>query len=147
MSSDLVFRVVEFGSPEYVETVALRDDILRRPLGLHFTPELLGEEAHDIHLACYRNDDLAGCLILVPLADGDIKMRQVAVAADAQRTGVGSALVKESERIAFERGFARMVLNARLTAVPFYLRLGYLAVGEEFLEVTIPHHAMEKHLP
>ncbi|MBS1564192.1 MAG: GNAT family N-acetyltransferase, partial [Bacteroidetes bacterium] len=32
------------------------------------------------------------------------------------------------------------------TAVGFYEKLGYVAVGEEFLEVTLPHFVMEKKL-
>jgi predicted GNAT family N-acyltransferase len=39
-----------------------------------------------------------------------------------------------------------MILHARATAVPFYLRLGYTVVGEPFEEVGIPHRGMEKAL-
>lgn len=143
---DLSFRIVHHGSADYLETVALRDDVLRRPLGLVFTPEQLGAEAADIHLAAYLDDALVACLILVPLANGEIKMRQVAVRHDLQSKGIGRSLVEESERIARERGFQHMILNARQTAVPFYERLGYTTIGPEFLEVTIPHRRMERSL-
>lgn len=142
----LSFRTLHHGSADYLETVALRDDVLRRPLGLVFTPEQLGAEAGDIHLAAYLDDALAACLILVPLDNGEVKMRQVAVRQEMQSQGIGRSLVEESERVARERGFTRMTLNARLTAVPFYERLGYTAIGPEFLEVTIPHRRMEKEL-
>jgi predicted GNAT family N-acyltransferase len=39
-----------------------------------------------------------------------------------------------------------MVLNARDTAIPFYLHLGYELVGEPFVEVGIPHRKMRKAL-
>jgi predicted GNAT family N-acyltransferase len=39
-----------------------------------------------------------------------------------------------------------MVLHARETAVPFYLKLGYEVVGGQFEEVGIPHFKMEKKL-
>jgi predicted GNAT family N-acyltransferase len=146
MESHLTFRIVPHGSREYEETVALRDAILRRPLGLVFDPEQLGAEGSDVHLACYRDGELVGCLILVPNDDGEVKMRQVAVRDDVQRSGVGRRLVTESERIARELGFDVMVLNARLNAVPFYEKLGYEPVGELFEEVTIPHRAMRKTL-
>jgi predicted GNAT family N-acyltransferase len=55
--------------------------------------------------------------------------------------------VEASERVAIERGALRMTLHARQTAVPFYERLGYRVVGEPFIEVGIPHRAMEKSLP
>ena len=142
----LLLRLVLHGSPEYEETVALRDEILRRPLGLRFTPEVLGAESGDMHLACYENGALVGCLILSPGDAGTIKMRQVAVAEQLQGRGVGRALVERSEEIAREHGFREMVLHARDTAVPFYERLGYERVGEQFQEVNLPHWKMRKSL-
>jgi predicted GNAT family N-acyltransferase len=144
--NDFNFRLVAHGSPEYEETVALRDDILRRPLGLVFTPEQLGAESKDMHLACYRDGTLVGCLILTPVDPATVKMRQVAIAEELQGKGVGRALVERSEEVAREQGFETMVLSARETAVPFYERLGYDRIGERFEEVTIPHWKMMKRL-
>ncbi|MDX1912177.1 MAG: GNAT family N-acetyltransferase, partial [Saprospiraceae bacterium] len=89
---------------------------------------------------------IIGVLLLTPLINNEIKMRQVAVAPELQGKGVGAALVNASEEEARRRGFEKMVLNARETAVPFYLRLGYKKIGERFEEVTIPHYKMEKTL-
>lgn len=139
-------RVVEHGSADYHRTVALRFEILRRPLGLTFDPEQLAAEDRELHLAVFAEDELMACLVLTPLADGQIKMRQVAVQAGQQGQGLGRKLVEFSEVVARERGFTRMVLNARDTAVPFYLRLGYAIEGEPFEEVTIPHRHMAKDL-
>jgi len=138
--------LVPHGSPMYEETVALRDEILRRPLGLRFTPEGLGAESSDLHLACYLDGNLVGCLILGPAAAGTVNMRQVAVAAEMQGRGIGRAMVLRSEEIAREHGFTEMTLHARETAVPFYEALGYERVGERFEEVTIPHWSMRKSL-
>ncbi|MBL8040446.1 MAG: GNAT family N-acetyltransferase, partial [Chthonomonas sp.] len=63
-----------------------------------------------------------------------------------QGSGIGALMVAESERMARELGFARMVLHARETAVGFYLRLGYACEGESFEEVGIPHRLMQKEL-
>ena len=144
--NNLSFRLVPHGSPEYEETVALRDDILRRPLGLVFTPEQLGAEWRDMHLACYEDGALLACLILTEVDPGTVKMRQVAVAEELQGRGVGRALVERSEEVARNHGFHTMVLNARESAVPFYERLGYERAGERFEEVSIPHWKMVKRL-
>lgn len=134
------------GSPEYQALVALRRAILRLPLGLDFTDEQLAAEATDIHLGAYGQGQLMGGLILTPLSSSTLKMRQVAVAESAQQAGVGTALVRRSEELARGLGYHTLVLNARETAVPFYLKLGYALVGEPFVEVGIPHRAMQKHL-
>ncbi len=133
-------------SPLYRDCVTLRLAVLRTPLGLSFTEEELARESSSFHLACLEKGRLVGCLVLVPLADGVIKMRQVAVSPEVQGGGIGRMLVEFSEELSRSRGFTEMTLHARTTAVPFYERLGYETVGEEFEEVTVPHWAMRKAL-
>jgi ribosomal protein S18 acetylase RimI-like enzyme len=136
---------LEFATPEYDAAVALRDEVLRRPLGLHFTPEQLAEEYGHYHLGAFSDDGhLIGYLNLTPLGDGTVQMRQVAVSPGLQRRGVGQALVAASEQLARREGFAAIMLHARDLAVPFYEKLGYVREGEEFEEVTIPHWQMRK---
>lgn len=138
---------IEFATPEYDEAVRLRYEVLRRPLGLEFTPEQLAAEYSDIHLAAYdTSGQLIGYLCLTPLDESNVKMRQVAVHPDWQGKGVGRKLVEASETLARHSGFKTMLLHARDVAVPFYLRLDYHTVGEQFEEVTIPHFKMEKKL-
>ncbi len=138
---------LEFATPEYDETVQLRDKILRRPLGLSFSEEQLSEEYADFHLAAFTEAwILRGCLVLTPLADNTLKMRQVAVDEAFQKMGVGQQLVEASEKFGRVHGFNKMVLNARDTAVPFYQKLNYTIVGERFEEVGIPHFKMTKDL-
>lgn len=133
-------------SPAYALAVALRRDILRKPLGLEFTEAQLASESGSFHLTAWEDEALLGTLLLTPLGDGAIQMRQVAVDGRKQRSGVGRALVAEAEAEAARRGFARMMLHARDTAIPFYEKLGYQRVGDEFTEVGIRHQEMEKDL-
>lgn len=138
---------VGFATPEYDETVALRYKILRKPLGLEFSAAQLSEEYSDFHLAAYTPDWLLrGCLILTPKADNVLKMRQVVVDDTVQKTGVGRQLVEASEAFGRARGFESIELNARITAVPFYQKLNYSIVGEQFEEVGIVHFKMTKSL-
>ena len=144
---ELFTLLVDFATPAFDETLRLRDDILRKPLGLEFFPEQIAEEYLDLHLACYNEDfELVGCLVLTPKDDKTIKMRQVVVREDCQRQGVGRRLVEDSELVCQERGFKKMVLNARTTAVPFYLALDYKKSGKPFIEVSIEHYKMSKAL-
>lgn len=134
------------GSEDYQRSVELRFDVLRKPLGLRFTAQELEAERVDFHLGCYRGGELAGCLILVPVADHRVKMRQVAVAAHAQRQGIGRALVACAEAFARAREFHEITLHARESAVPFYEKLDYQRCGDRFEEVGLPHWKMQKKL-
>ena len=134
------------GSDEYVRAVDLRRRILRIPLGLDFTNDEIAAEHDDLNLVAILGSDVVASLSLVDVGERKLKMRQVAVDESVQRTGLGTRLVRASEELARERGFDEMLLHARDTAVPFYLRLGYEVVGSKFEEVGIPHYKMRKAL-
>lgn len=141
---ELCFSEAPYGSAEYQALVALRDAVLRRPLGLAFSAEQLAAERTQRHIACHRHGELIGCLLLRDAGSGRVQMRQVAVRPDAQGMGVGRALVRHAEERAAALGYHTMTLHARESAVGFYERLGYVRFGERFFEVTLPHWRMSR---
>lgn len=59
------FKVIDHDSREYKMSVKLREDILRRPLGLTFLPEELEAEKDHIHIAGFQDDEIISTIILV----------------------------------------------------------------------------------
>ncbi|WP_119271633.1 GNAT family N-acetyltransferase [Taklimakanibacter deserti] len=57
------------------------------------------------------------------------ELRACYVAPGAARQGVGSALIREIERMALEHGLTWLELDASVTSEPFYAALGYEAHG------------------
>ena len=139
-------RLVEHGTADYWQTVKLREQILRQPLGLAFSAEELEAEADSFHIAYYEDKDVVGCLVLKPVNQKQIVMRQVAVAADRQGQGIGRELVIAAEQFAVEHGFLEMGMHARESAAGFYEKLGYKREGERFTQVTLPHFHLRKSL-
>lgn len=143
----LITLRIDFGTPLYDETIRLRNKILRAPLGLEFTEEELAREWEDFHLGILTPEmELLGCLVMQPLSEHSIKMRQVAIDEGHQSKGLGKQLVKFSEEFSKAHGFSKIELNARETAVPFYQKLQYEILGDQFIEVSIPHFKMFKKL-
>lgn len=142
----LTLHWVAHGSPAYQAAVALRDEILRKPLGMHFTPEQLAAEAEQWHLVVLRGQQTVGTLVMVPKPEGRIVMRQVAVTQGMQGSGIGRLMVLEAERRAKEEGFTWLTLHARDVALPFYYKLGYEDLGAPFIEIGIPHQEVQKRL-
>ncbi len=146
-AAKLSFKTVDFQSPLYHQCIALRDELLRKPLGLRFSPEDLALEIHDHHLALLNEkNELLACLVLTPYDKYSIKMRQVAVKKSIQGRGLGRQLVLYAENFSREKGFQKIFCHAREGALPFYLKLGYRIVGKAFREVGIRHFRMEKNL-
>ena len=71
---------------------------------------------------------------------------RMAVLAHARGAGVGSRLLKALMAAAPGFGFAQVVLNAQTRIAGFYVRHGFIAEGDEFMEVGIPHVRMRARL-
>lgn len=139
----IIFKIIEHGSGEHQKALSLREDILRKPLGLSLTSEEREGDKEHVYIVGFLGDDLCATAVLVPEGDR-LKMRQVAVKKDHQGKGVASAMLKFCEEYALNKGVDEIYCHARETAIPFYLKNHYLAEGEPFIETTIPHLKMRK---
>ena len=141
--SSIVLKWLVHGSEEYLKSLDLREEILRKPLGLRLEREDLKEEDAGLLSAW----DGVGCVGTMVLSEEDpetARMKAVAVAEGRQKQGIGKMMVAEFEAESARRGYKRVYLHARVIAVEFYLKLGYQLFGEEFIQVTIPHRHMQK---
>ncbi|MBN8785149.1 MAG: GNAT family N-acetyltransferase [Sphingobacteriales bacterium SCN 48-20] len=142
----MALKIIDHGSEEYQLMVKLRDDILRKPLGLTFTPEELEKEKENMLIAAFEEEQILGCCMLVEEPPSGIRLRQMAVLNDLQGKGIGRALMNFAENLARDRGFKAVTMHARKNAVGFYEKMGYRVTSDEFTEVNIPHYVMEKKL-
>ena len=142
--TELQIREIKYQTPDYDQALKLRDQVLRKPLGMSLFDEKMDAEINDYHIGAFTLDKLVGTLILTPLSEDSVKMRQVAVDETLQSQKVGSILVHFAEQFSRKKGYSTIILNARKTAVEFYEKLGYLKISDEFLEINIPHYKMNK---
>lgn len=139
--SDVRFKIIEHNSFDYKNAIILREAVLRIPLGMKYSPnDLMGEEYY-IHLAGFLNNKIVASAMLVPEGDA-CKMKQVAVDINLQSKGIGSELVKFSEKIAIDHGFKKIHCHARHYAVEFYKKNNFIPVGDYFTEINMPHVKM-----
>jgi len=142
----MALKIIDHGSFEYQQMVTLRTEILRKPLGLTFTPEELESEKEEILIGAFEEEKMLGCCMLIRADDRTVRLRQMAVLNNLQGKGIGRALMQFAENLARDRGYSRMTMHARVSATGFYEKLGYEVRGDQFDEVTIPHYIMEKSL-
>ena len=142
----MALKIIDYGTKEYEQVLKLRDEILRKPLGLNFSQEELEKERNNMHMAAYEDDQMLGCCMLVEEDPQTVRLRQMAVVDDVQGKGIGRALMQFAENLARDRGYKRITMHARKNAVGFYEKMGFKKFGEEFMEITIPHVVMEKEL-
>lgn len=142
----MALKIIDHGTPEYQQMVKLREELLRKPLGLGFTPEELEAEKDHVLIAAFEDDTMLGCCMLVEEKPGCVRLRQMAVLNDLQGKGIGRALMNFAENIARDLGYKLITMHARKNAIGFYEKMSYVVSGDEFTEITIPHFRMEKKL-
>jgi GNAT superfamily N-acetyltransferase len=142
----MALKIIDHGSNEYRQMIKLRDDILRKPLGLGFDPHELEKEKDNMLIGAFEDDDMLGCCMLVEENPGTVRLRQMAVLNDLQGKGIGRALMNFAENLARDRGYKIISMHARKNAIGFYEKMGYKVSSPEFMEITIPHYVMEKRL-
>jgi len=142
----MALKIIDHGSKEYKQMIKLREDILRRPLGLSFDEKELEEEKDNMLIGAFEDEDMLGCCMLVEEKPGTVRLRQMAVLNNLQGKGIGRALMTFAENLARDHGYKVLSMHARKNAIGFYEKMGYKVAGDEFIEITIPHYVMEKQL-
>jgi N-acetylglutamate synthase-like GNAT family acetyltransferase len=140
----MALKLIDYGSPEYEKMLRLRNDLLRKPLGLNFDLQELEKEKDDVLMGAFEDDRLLGCCLLTRVDAKTMRLRQMAVPNNLQGKGIGRALMVFAENIARDMGYETLMMHARVTATGFYEKLGYVKKDGQFIEITIPHVIMEK---
>jgi len=142
----MALKQIDHGSKEYKQMVALRMEILRKPLGLSFTEDELAKEKDDILIGAFDEDKILACCLLTKVDNATIKLRQMAVQNNLQGKGIGASMMSFAETVARDKGYRKLMMHARNTAIGFYEKFDFKVKGAEFIEVNVQHHVMEKRL-
>jgi len=96
-----------------------------------------------VHFVLYDGEKPAGAGRF-RILEGIGKVERICVLKSNRKSGAGVAIMKKIEDYAKEQGVSVLKLNAQTHAIPFYSKLGYETVSEEFLDAGIPHKTMKK---
>lgn len=140
------YREIVVGTELHRSEQALRDAVLRRPLGRSLSAGEIERDRQGRHFAGIEDGRVVACVGFYPQEEGSIRLRHMAVAPELQRQGAGARVLALAEEWARGAGFTRIETHARCTARGFYERAGYTADGPEFPEHGIPHIFMWKTL-
>ena len=74
--------------------------------------------------------------------DDYVAIGRVVVDREHRRQNLGYEIMEVSNKLAIQTYERSIKISAQVYAIPFYEKLGYSVVGEEYLEDDIPHTAM-----
>jgi len=142
------YRLIDHGTQAYQESLDLRHQLLRVPLGMDLfdgSYDDLSEEDRYYHFGAFDDSGkLVASVLGIPTSIEEVRIKQMAVVKDQQMQGVGKRLLMIFEAYLLNLGFQSFVLHSRRVAHGFYLNLGFAIMGDEFEEVGIPHYKMSK---
>ncbi len=142
LTGALQFEQVSATSPEFQYCIEIRIEVFVNEQNVPLEEERDADDAAALHFLALKDGAAIGTARVVLKYDGAAaKIGRVAVLKSARGLGVGAALIRHIERTVSSSHF---VLDAQTHASTFYERLGYTAIGEEFMEAGIPHFRMIK---
>lgn len=139
-------KLIHHSSNEYEQMINLRITQLLEPIGVPAAYIEKEKEKTDFLLGAFDNNELIGCCVLTPKKNGIIQLRQMTVREDYRGKKIGAAIVEFAEEVAEENGFSLLMMHARDPVIDFYKKCGYEIAGEQFFEVGMGHHKMQKQL-
>ncbi|MEJ9229387.1 GNAT family N-acetyltransferase [Peribacillus butanolivorans] len=74
------------------------------------------------------------------------KVQRICVLSTARKNGAGAMIMSAIEEFAEQNKIPQLKLDAQLHAIPFYSKLGYQIVSDEFMDAGIPHKTMKKNI-
>lgn len=139
-------KTIQYGTTEYSATLALRNKVMRIPLGLDIYKEDFSCEKNAIIIGMFDDDKLLGVGIMSHNGT-DYKVEYLCIGTSIQSCGIGGSLLEQLECIAKQQGATKIYMDARVSAKSFYLRHGYQPIGDVFLldYAPVEHIIMEKH--
>jgi GNAT superfamily N-acetyltransferase len=131
--------LIEQITPEL--TWRLRRDVLY-PAKKMFEMEM-DEDKDGIHFGAFKDDKLAGVVSLFQKG-ADFQFRKLAIDPAVQKTGIGSSLLNYITTYAQENGGTSIWCNARLSAIDFYLKAGFMQTGKLFSKNGLDYEILQK---
>jgi len=143
MTSPSLITVIEIVTPAQMDQAwALRRRVFIEEQNVPEEIEMDEDDAHAFHALALDGGTPVGCGRMMSHGD-EVKIGRMAVLLDRRRSGIGRRVLEFLMDHARRQGCHRAILHAQLTAEGFYLKNGYIPIGEVFEEAGIAHRLME----
>ncbi|MGM0166083.1 hypothetical protein IGI39_001040 [Enterococcus sp. AZ135] len=141
-----MFTLTKWNSTLYCEALTLRNKELKASSGKQFLLKAPRDERNDLHLIVKQEGCVVGTLLLHPISEKCVQIKQVAVDSLYQGEGLGKNLLIYAEQVARRFGFHFVFLTGRHQAWGFYEKLGYQPITDDYVEGQLIMRVYKKDL-
>lgn len=143
----MVVKIAKIPSKEYNDALFVRKTVFVKEQQIPLEIEVDENEENAVHIVLYNDSEEPIAAGRYRVLDGGIAKAERICVLDSERgNGSGAKIMEALEKYASAQGLKHVKLSAQAHAIPFYEKIGYHAISEEYLEQNIPHKMMKKDL-
>ncbi|MEI2368155.1 GNAT family N-acetyltransferase [Niallia circulans] len=131
---------------ELKDAFYVRQTVFVQEQNVPIEEEIDAYEEESVHFVLYDDDKKPIGAGRYRTFDEYGKVERICILSTNRKGGAGKAVMNKIEEYALNNGAPALKLNAQTQAIPFYSKLGYEVISDEFLDAGIPHKTMIKHL-
>lgn len=124
---------------------AIRTEVFTKEQGVSMSIERDASDTNAIHVLALLDEVPVGTGRIVFYKDRG-KIGRVALLKAYRGLGLGLKICQELLESAREQGIHYVTLHAQIEAKDFYIKMGFVPIGNEFIEAGIRHIEMEKEI-
>jgi len=137
-----MFRQAQ-SAEDMLRVFMIRGIVFMEEQGISLAEELDEHDAEAVHILGEIEGEPVACG-RIRLLDGEGRLQRLAVRRKWRGRGIGGRLLEFMLDRCRSMGVSEFSLHAQTRARDFYLRYGFEACGEEFMEAGIPHVLMRR---
>ncbi len=148
--SEVEYLKINTSLQYYTQSIKIRDDIMRRPLGLRISDVQLKNELSSVyhHFVAIINNEVVSALS-IKVNKKNIQICQLATLGKYRKKGIGKGLLTFAEnKFHTFTSINKVMLFSRETSIDFYKKCNYVVVDNSSCEIVgLLHRKMVKTLP
>ena len=142
------FEIFEYSSKQYLKSLFLRNEGLRKEFNLNVFRENLEDEKDDINLGVFHNGQIIGTLGIRNMDGNTAQLTNIVVDREYRKNGLGVKMIEFAEEICKTLGYSKLFLKAREKVVGFYESNDFIldSEGYKLAPTNTIHYNMTKNI-
>lgn len=136
----------DLNSKIYQDDLMIRKKVFSQEQNVPLELEVDDNEDKCTYATLYVDKTPVATARYFPTEDNGIHVQRVAVLKQFRKQGLASILLKDIFKTAKNSGHKYIILGAQDQAQPFYKKLGFKVVSDQYKDAGILHHDMQLNL-
>ena len=128
----------------FKDSIAIRHEVFIEEQAYPLGSDIDALEKSTEHLVLYDHKKAIATARIYDLGENTYRIERVAVRDDERNRGLGSKIMTEAEAKIEALDGVKITLKSEDTAIDFYKKFGYKAIGDEIIEYGFSHQEMVK---